>query len=93
MVRFRFINLQDRHRIWHLARELLTSLTIGNVLNTRIALKSADCFRSLRKRGITVRKTIDVIIATYCLESDPFLLHSDKDFNAFEQYLGLRVVH
>ena len=71
------------------AKELLTSLVIVNVLDTNIALKSADNFRALRKKGVTVRKTIDVIIATYCIENSASLLHSDKDFIPFHKHLKL----
>lgn len=72
------------------ASELLKSLIILNVLDTPIALKSASNFRLLRKKGLTVRKTIDVVIATFCLENDIPLLHSDKDFAAFHEHLNLR---
>lgn len=72
------------------AKELLCSLIIVSVLNTSIALKSADNFRVLRKKGVTVRKTIDVIIATFCIENDIPLLYSDKDFIPFHKHLSLR---
>jgi len=72
------------------ARQLLLSLTVVNVLNTEIALKSAANFRTLRKKGITVRKTIDAIIATYCIEKRLPLLHSDRDFQPFHEYLKLK---
>ncbi len=72
------------------ARELLLSLTVLNVLDTSIARKSAENFRALRKKGITVRKTIDAIIATYCIEKDLPLLFSDRDFEPFHKYLGLK---
>lgn len=71
------------------AKELLSSLAIVNALNTNIALKSADNFRALRKKGITIRKTIDVIIATYCIENSVPLLHSGKDFIPFHKHLKL----
>jgi predicted nucleic acid-binding protein len=74
------------------AQELLSSLRIVNVLNTKIALQSAKNFRLLRQRGITVRKTLDSIIATYCISNRLFLLHSDRDFEPFEKHLGLKVV-
>lgn len=74
------------------ARQLLISLTIFNLINVDLALKSSDNFRSLRKRGITVRKTIDVIIATFCIEEEHTLLFSDKDFIPFVQHLGLSAV-
>ncbi len=72
------------------AKKLLLSLTVLNMLDMNIALKSAANFRALRKRGITVRKTIDTIIATYCIESKLPLLHSDKDFLPFHKHLRLK---
>jgi len=74
------------------AKELLTSLIILNILDTSLAFKSADNFRFLRKKGITVRKTIDVIIATFCIENDIPLLSLDKDFQPFYDHLGLKKV-
>ena len=58
-----------------------------------LAVQSARNYRFLRKKGITVRKTIDSLIATYCIENDHELLHNDSDFDGYEKYLGLRVVH
>jgi hypothetical protein len=72
------------------ARDLLMSLTIVNMLNTSIALRSAANFRMLRKKGVTVRKTIDTIIATYCIENSLALLYSDKDFQPFREHLKLQ---
>ena len=74
------------------ARDLLMSLTILNMLNTSIALRSAANFRTLRKKGVTVRKTIDTIIATYCIENSLALLYSDKDFQPFQEHLKLQSV-
>jgi predicted nucleic acid-binding protein len=71
------------------ARRLLTSLTVFEMLGAEMAMKSADNFRDLRKRGITVRKTIDVMIATFCIENGHKLLFSDKDFAPFVEHLGL----
>jgi predicted nucleic acid-binding protein len=56
-----------------------------------LAVASAQNYRTLRARGYTVRKTIDSLIATFCLEGKHALLHRDRDFDAFENYLGLRV--
>ncbi|WP_373538864.1 PIN domain nuclease [Chamaesiphon sp.] len=79
-----------RHdRDYQTAKRLLTSLTVFEMLGTGIAMKSADNFRDLRKKGITVRKTIDVIIATFCIEHGHELLFSDKDFAPFVEHLGL----
>ena len=74
------------------ARDLLVSLQVVNVLNTKIALLSARNFRRLRKRGITVRKTLDSIIASFCISQQYFLLHANQDFGPFEDHLGLKVI-
>lgn len=71
------------------AKELLTSLQIFEMLGLNIAIKSVDNYRFLRKRGITIRKTTDVIIATFCIENQNPLLFSDKDFIPFVNHLGL----
>ncbi len=72
------------------AKELLMSLNVVNMLDTTIALKSAANSRALRKKGVTVRKTIDAIIATYCIANKLALLHCDKDFLAFHHHLKLK---
>ncbi|WP_252177904.1 PIN domain nuclease [Endozoicomonas sp. 4G] len=74
------------------ARSLLISLEIRSLAGQSIALKAAENYRSLRKNGITIRKTIDSFIATYCIEHDLFLLQSDKDFLPFSDYLGLQLI-
>jgi predicted nucleic acid-binding protein len=74
------------------AKKLLTSLTVFNLLNAELAIKSADNFRALRKKGITIRKTADSIIATFCVEQDHSLLFSDRDFLPFVKHLGLKSV-
>jgi len=58
-----------------------------------LAVASAQNYRFLRSRGHTVRKTIDCLIATFCQTEGHSLLHRDHDFEPFEMYLGLRVVH
>ena len=74
------------------AKKLLTSLSVYGMLGAELAIKCADNFRALRKQGVTVRKTADVIIATFCIESGCSLLFSDKDFVPFVKHLGLRSV-
>ncbi|MEE7625681.1 PIN domain nuclease [Methylobacter sp. Wu8] len=74
------------------AKTLLSSLPVHAMLGATMALKSAENFRKLRQQGITVRKTIDTMIATYCIEHGLPLLHSDKDFQPFQQFMGLQVV-
>lgn len=58
----------------------------------QMAEAAAINFRELRKRGITIRKTIDCWIGTFCLLKGHALLHRDKDFDGFENQLGLRVI-
>ena len=58
-----------------------------------LAVAAAHNYRRLRQRGRTVRKTIDCLIATFCLRGGHALLHVDRDFDAFENQLGLEVVH
>jgi predicted nucleic acid-binding protein len=58
-----------------------------------LAAAAARNYRRLRSQGRTVRKTIDCLIATFCLEHDHALLHRDRDFDAFEEMLDLQVVH
>jgi len=58
-----------------------------------LAVAAAHNYRQLRQRGRTVRKTIDCLIATFCLRGGHALLHVDRDFDAFENQLGLEVVH
>jgi predicted nucleic acid-binding protein len=74
------------------AKTLLCSLPVHAMLGAAMSLKSAENFRKLRKQGITIRKTIDTMIATYCIENELSLLHSDKDFQPFQQFLGLQAV-
>jgi predicted nucleic acid-binding protein len=74
------------------ARKMLTSLDVVELGGQEIAVQSAKNHRTLRRLGVTVRKTIDTVIATRCIESGYDLLHSDRDFDPFAQHLGLRVV-
>jgi predicted nucleic acid-binding protein len=79
-----------RHdRDYKAARRVFEDVTIFDMLGTRVAIKSAENYRTLRKKGITVRKTVDVIIATFCIEKKLSLLFSDKDFKPFVKHLGL----
>ena len=81
---------QDQN--YQAAKTLLCSLPVYPMLGVTLSLKSAENFRILRKQGITIRKTIDTMIATFCIENDFSLLHSDKDFQPFQQFLGLQAV-
>ncbi len=72
------------------AKNVLTSLAVHDLLGKELAIKSANNFRKLRKKGITIRKTADVIIATYCIENKVPLLFTDKDFIPFVKNLRLK---
>ena len=79
-----------RDRDYKIAKDLLTALTVFTLGGQDMALQSADNCRLLRKKGITVRKTIDVLIATFCMRQNLPLLHADKDFDPFHQYFQLK---
>jgi len=77
---------------YRIARELMMKRITVELRGFGIAIAAARNFRLLRSRGITVRKTIDTIIATACIENGWRLLHDDRDFDAFAEYLGLKVI-
>lgn len=80
-----------RHdRDFRRARLALDELVFRPMLGRDIALASARNYRRLRTRGVTVRKTIDMFIATFCLENGHALLHSDRDFDPIAEHLGLK---
>ena len=72
--------------------EELSHFEIFEPGGVELAIAAARNFRKLRQRGLTVRKTIDCLIATFCLRERHLLLHRDRDYDAFEEELGLRVV-
>jgi predicted nucleic acid-binding protein len=73
------------------AKKLMDSLEYHDFVGREIAISAAQNFRKLRKKGITIRKTIDVLIATFCIEYGFELLHNDRDFDPMEEVLGLRI--
>lgn len=78
------------------AAEVLRDLGRLEVFETgglALATAAARNYRSLRRRGKTVRRTMDCLIATFCLEGGHALLHCDADFAPFEAHLGLKVIH
>jgi predicted nucleic acid-binding protein len=81
-----------RQNDFEAARQALLRFPVYTIGGTEIALKSAQNYRFLRQRGITIRKTIDCLIATFAIERDFSLLHSDRDFDPFEAHLGLDVI-
>jgi predicted nucleic acid-binding protein len=74
-------------------RRTLARFTQANMVDIALAVQSARNYRFLRQKGVTVRKTIDSLIATYCIENEDKLLHNDNDFDGYEKYLALRVIH
>ena len=78
----------DARRLENALREF----PVVNLSNAELAVAAAANYRFLRMRGITIRKTIDLIIGTFCIERGHALLHSDRDFEPMERLLGLRTV-
>ncbi len=81
-----------RERDFREASELLMRFPIAELVGTEVALQSAKNYRYLRKRGITIRKTVDIIIGTFCINNELPLLHNDRDFSPLERHLGLKIV-
>ncbi len=79
-------------RDFNQAKKLMTSLVIVDLAGQSITIQAAKNFRALRSLGVTVRKTIDTVIATRCIEGGLPLLYSDRDFDPFVEHLGLRSV-
>jgi predicted nucleic acid-binding protein len=82
----------DKDREFRRALKLMTSLTVLELGGSKIAVQAAQNYRKLRSLGVTVKKTIDAVIATRCIEDGHILLHSDQDFEPFVTHLGLRSV-
>ncbi len=76
---------------FQVAKSLLDTLDFKPMLGKEVALKSAENYRLLRSKGVTVRKTIDVMIGTFCVINSYPLLHDDHDFDPMEDHLGLQV--
>lgn len=80
----------DRDADFRRARRLMACLAYEDMLGQEVALRSVQHYRALRKRAITIRKTIDVLIATFCIVRGHSLLHRDRDFLPFQRILGLQ---
>lgn len=74
------------------AERIFAVLEFRPMVGREIAITAAHNYRALRAKGVTVRKTIDALIATFCIKHGHTLLHSDRDFDGFERHLGLRVI-
>jgi predicted nucleic acid-binding protein len=84
--------IQDSREFARVESDLL-KFHVFTMGGSALAIAAARNYRRLRERGHTVRKTIDCLIATFCLQTKNELLHRDRDFDCFETELGLRVVH
>ena len=74
------------------AKEVMNILPCKQMGGYELAIKSAENYRKLRKKGVTVRKTIDVIIGTFCIHENIPLLHDDKDFEPMVTHLALKSI-
>jgi predicted nucleic acid-binding protein len=74
------------------ARDLLLGIPFVQMGGQALALESAANYRFMRRKGVTVRKTIDVIIGTFCIRNNLTLLHSDRDFDPMVKFLGLEII-
>lgn len=74
------------------AKSFLTDLPFRQMGGYQVAVQSAQNYRTLRKKGVTVRRTIDVIIGTYCIVEDLPLLHDDRDFEPMVSHLLLKTL-
>jgi predicted nucleic acid-binding protein len=77
---------------FRVAKDLLWGMPFMAMGGRVLALQSAMNYRSLRKKGVTVRKTIDVMIGTFCIHYQLPLLHDDRDFDPMVRFLGLKVI-
>jgi predicted nucleic acid-binding protein len=75
-----------------IAKDLLLGIPFMAMGGQSLALESAVNYRYLRKKGVTVRKTIDIIIGTFCIHNQFTLIHCDRDFDPMVQYLGLEII-
>ena len=82
---------RDEVHAVRIAREL-NEFNIANMLDEAIAVQAAHNYRALRGKGITIRKTVDLIIGTFCIEHGHTLLHDDRDFEPMRAHLRLQVL-
>jgi predicted nucleic acid-binding protein len=82
-----------RPREFDRTRAVLQQFEIYSTGGIHLAVTSAQNYQTLRLQGVTIRKTIDCLIASFCLLQGHTLLHNDRDYDPFERLLGLRVVH
>lgn len=73
-------------------RRTLERFAVEPMVGREVAVAAARNYRALRDKGVTVRRTIDLLIGTFCIENGHLLLHNDRDFDPMAAYLGLQVV-
>jgi predicted nucleic acid-binding protein len=78
---------------FEIARRVLEKFIRVEMVSSSLALQSARNYRLLRRKGIPVRKMIDSLITTYCIENEHDLLHNDSGFDGYEKHFGLSVIH
>ncbi len=82
----------QRDKDFRIAKKLLLGMPFMTMGGLALALQSAVNYRTLRRRGVTVRKTIDVMIGTFCIHYGLRLLHDDRDFDPMAKFLGLKTI-
>lgn len=82
----------DKDSDFRLAKEALDPLECMTLGGKELAIKTASNFRFLRSKGVTIRKTVDMIIGTWCIETNVQLLHNDKDFDQIAFHLPLSII-
>ncbi|MFZ3209448.1 MAG: PIN domain-containing protein [Geobacteraceae bacterium] len=75
-----------------IARSILLGIPFMSMGGRVLAIESAMNYRLLRRKGVTVRKSIDVIIGTFCIHHQLTLLHDDRDFDPMVKFLGLEII-
>ncbi|MDR9418210.1 PIN domain nuclease [Gracilimonas sp.] len=81
----------DSDKEFRLAKQALSSLECAHLGGKSLAIKAASNFRFLRSKGITIRKTVDMLIGTWCIEHKMKLLHNDKDFDRIATHIPLQI--
>jgi len=81
-----------RDKDYNTARRLLSSLETFPALGSENVLTTAGYYRGLRKKGVTIRKTIDMMIAGWCMQYNVPLLHDDRDFDLIALHLPLKII-
>jgi predicted nucleic acid-binding protein len=82
----------SRRKDFDLIRFVFDQMECRTLGGWNVAMDASDNYQFLRKKGIQVRRTIDMIIGTYCIRNDIWLIHNDRDFEPMEKYLGLKVL-